>query len=296
MSQLKPLIRYRIIIEKLLSRPATFEEILEKLQTHDSESVFSKRTFQRDIRFIEDFYGFEIKFNRSENVYEIVSNAFDKAFFDKIFEAIDIMNALKFNQSKKKSAEFEPRTSKGTEHLSDLLYAIENRYQIEITYHKFNKKESTKRTIEPYLLKEFKGRWYVVAFALDKNDFRVFGLDRIKYIHSKNIHFQHPKKENISEIFKNCFGITTPNNKKPEKIKLLFNSKRGKYVETMPLHASQIISHKNEDEMLVELFLIPNTDFEMELLSFGEFVKVLEPQSLAEQLKKRLQNALKIYE
>ncbi len=47
--------------------------------------------------------------------------------------------------------------------------------------------------------------------------------------------------------------------------------------------------------MTIELNLIVSYDFEMELLSYGEFVKVLEPKSLADSIKTRLERGFKVY-
>src|SRR5690606_29205272 len=163
-------------------------------------------------------------------------------------------------------------------------------------YHKFWKEEAEQRIIEPYLLKEFKARWYVIAFDVEKKDLRIFGLERIIDFRILETKFQFPVKKDVPKYFENCFGIISPNNRKPEKIKLLFTENQGKYIKTMPLHSSQKITEIIDDKMTVELNLIPSYDFEMELLSQGEFVKVLEPKSLADNLKNRMENMIKVYE
>lgn len=295
MSRKESLIRHKIIIQKLRSRPATFEEILDRVEQEDSEIKFSLRTFQRDIMDIQEIHGVEIKFDRSDKVYRIVSDDND-AYSERMFEALDIFQALNLNNTMGNFIQFDTRKPKGTKHLNGILHAIQNRFQMQISYHKFWEDQSEKRIIEPYLLKEFKGRWYVVAFDLDKKALRIFGLDRILDLHISDIKFQYPQKNNIRKYFEDCFGIISPNNRKPEKIKLLFTENQGKYIKIMPLHSSQKITEIIDDKMTVELNLIPSYDFEMELLSQGEFVKVLEPKSLAENLKRRMKNMVKVYE
>jgi predicted DNA-binding transcriptional regulator YafY len=66
-------------------------------------------------------------------------------------------------------------------------------------------------------------------------------------------------------------------------------------VESLPLHHSQQLILKNEDEMRFSYFIRPTYDFRMEILSYGDQVKVLEPNSLQKQIRNQLENTLKNY-
>ncbi len=293
MSRKESLVRHKTIIQKLRSRPSSFDEILEKLESI-SDITLSKRTFQRDLVEIEELYGIEIKFDHSKKVYCIISEHEDQ-YTDRMFEALDVFQALNLNNSMSSFIQFDTRKPKGTEHLNGLLHAIQNRMQVQITYHKFWEDQSCKRTIEPYLLKEFNGRWYVIVFDLEKKALRTFALDRILELRFSDIKFQHPQKTDVRKFFEDCFGIIGPNNKKVETIKLLFIENQGKYIKTMPLHHSQQILEENDAQTIVQLNLFPNYDFIMEILSYGEFVKVLEPKALADEVKNRLERAVEVY-
>jgi len=294
MSRKESLIRHKIIIQKLRSRPATFEEILDRVEQEDSEIKFSLRTFQRDLKEIEELHGVEIKFDRSDNVYRIISDDNDE-YSERMFEALDIFQALNLNNTMGDFIQFDTRKPKGTKHLNGILHAIQNKFQLRISYQKFWKEKPEKRIIEPYLLKEFKSRWYVIAFDLDKKALRIFGLDRILDLHISDVKFQYPQKTDVKKYFEDCFGIISPNNQKPQKVKLLFTENQGEYIKTLPLHSSQKIVEISGDIMTIELNLIVSYDFEMELLSYGEFVKVLEPKSLADSIKTRLERGFKVY-
>lgn len=81
-----------------------------------------------------------------------------------------------------------------------------------------------------------------------------------------------------------------------ETILLEFTHNQGNYIKTMPLHESQEILEENKDRMLVKVTLAPTWDFMMEILYYGEFVKVIEPKSFTEQIKNRLKKAAGLYE
>lgn len=300
MSKQDSLLRHKIIIQKLRNHPAGFAEIQHKLQSEagllDAENLItSLRTFQRDLKEIESLYGIEIKYNRSQKVYFIYEDNQDE-YSERMFEALDVFQALNLNQSFSAYIQFESRKPKGTEYLSGILYAIQNKFQVEMRYHKFWSEEAEKRIIEPYLLKEFRKRWYVLAYDLEKKEFRTFGLDRIVSIDIKSIKFQMPQKIDAKERFKHSFGVIASDEEiKPEEIVLHFTQNQGNYIKTMPLHPSQEILKETGEEMWIKVTIAPTYDFLMEILYYGEFVKVLEPKHLADQVKNRLEKAVRLY-
>ena len=298
MSKQESFTRHRIIIQKLRNKPSSFEEILDKLgsesELNEMKFEISKRTFQRDLKEIETLYGIEIKFDRSRKVYFISEDNQDE-YSERMFEALDIFQVLNLNQSISDFIQFDTRKPEGTEHLSGLLYAIQNRFQVQFRYQKFWSDEVEVRTVEPYLLKEFKKRWYVFVYDLERKEFRTFGLDRLFALNITQTKFQHPQKINPKEFFKDCFGIVGPGDQSPQDIKLKFTEGQGNYIRTMPLHHSQQILEDNNGEMIVLLKLVPTYDFVQELLSHGEFVQVLAPKNLEKQLKTRMQEALRLY-
>ena len=84
-------------------------------------------------------------------------------------------------------------------------------------------------------------------------------------------------------------------NEEPQEVILSFDPVQGKYIKSLPLHESQQIIIDNNTELQIKLFLYTTYDFEMELLSYGEYVKVLKPDSLIEVMKNRYSKALNIY-
>lgn len=298
MSKQESLARHRLIIQKLRNKPSTFEEILEKLRMesdlHNLNFEISKRTFQRDIKEIEELYNIEIKNDRSKKVYYIYNDSLDE-FSERLFEVIDVFQLLNYNQSISKFVQFSTRKPMGTEHLSGLFYAIQNRFQIQIRYKKFDHDEPENRLVEPYLLKEFKNRWYLRAYDIEKKEFRTYGIDRILAMSIFDKKFQFPIKTNPKDHYKDSFGIVGPDGAQPQEILLKFTNNQGQYIRTLPLHSSQQILEENGDEMLVRLKIVPTYDFLFELMSMGANLKVLEPQSLANDMKKKFSEALDNY-
>jgi predicted DNA-binding transcriptional regulator YafY len=298
MSKRESIARYTLIIKKLRKHPCTFSEIADYLalesELQEYDFNISKRTFQRDIEDIRSVYNIDIQYDFSKRVYYV---DFDQQpeVNERIMEAFDIFNALNITDRLSEFIHFEKRKPQGTENLYGLLHAIKNQVQIVFSYQKFQDEAITQRKAEPYALKEFKNRWYVMANDLKDNQVKSFALDRLSDLEITKKRFEPTKEFHVNEYFRFCFGIIGPNEEKPEEVLLSFEPFQGKYIKTLPLHDSQVILKDNEDELLVKLTLFITHDFKMELLSMGNNVKVIKPESLIEDLKKSYKDALELY-
>mgnify|MGYP003592896567 CR=1 FL=1 len=298
MSRRESIIRYSLIIKKLRKNPATYNEISEYLmlesELQDYNFNVSKRTFKRDIDEISSLYNIEIVYDFSRKVYYINLDE-QPEVNERIFEAFDTFNALNVSDRLSDFIHFEKRRPQGTENLYGILHAIKNKVQISFSYQKFWEDISTFRTVEPYALKEFKNRWYVLANDLKDCRVKSFALDRLSDLAISNKKFQLPVNFNVNEHYKYCFGIISPNDHKPQDVILSFEPQQGKYIKTLPLHESQEILKDNENELLIKLSLYVTHDFFMEVLSFGENVKVIQPESLISDLKYTYIYVLNLY-
>lgn len=298
MSKRESISRYNLIIKKLRKQPATFNEISDYLSLESELQEYnfnvSKRTFQRDLDDIRSLYNIDIVYDYSKKYYFI---DFDEQpeVNERILEAFDTFNALNISDRLSNFIHFEKRHPQGTENLYGLLHAIKNKVQITFSYQKFWEDEISHRIAEPYALKEFKSRWYVLAKDLKDRNVKSFALDRLSDLEITKKKFQLPNDFNVNEHFRYCFGIISPNNNKPQEIILSFDPYQGQYIKTLPLHDSQVILKDNDEELLIKLTLFATRDFIMEIMSFGEDVKVVGPEGLVNEIKKGLEGALKRY-
>lgn len=298
MSKRESIARYNLIIKKLRKHPSSFSEISDYLAFESDLQEYnfnvSKRTFQRDIVDIRSIYNIDIQYDFSRKVYFIDLDD-QPDVNERILEAFDTFNALNISERLSNYIHFEKRRPQGTENLYGLLHAIQNKVQIKFSYQKFWDDEITRRTAEPYALKEYRNRWYVLANDLKDKKVKSFALDRLSELEITRKKFQLPNDFNVNEHFKYCFGIIGPNEQKPQEVILSFDPFQGKYIKTLPLHGSQVILKDNKDELLIRLTLFVTHDFFMEILSFGDNVKVIQPESLIAEVKKAYENALKLY-
>ena len=214
----------------------------------------------------------------------------------RILEAFDTFNALKITDRLSDFIHFENRKSMGTENLYCLLHAIKNSVQVKFQYQKFWEDKPSLKSVEPYALKEFRNRWYLVGSDTRINALRIYALDRLTELAITNAKFSYPAGFSVNEYFKNCFGIISHDGQPAEEVVLSFTPDQGKYIRSLPLHRSQQILADDDDEFRIRLQLVVTHDFVMEILSYGAEVKVVAPEGLKKEVRRRLKEAVRQYE
>ncbi len=297
--------RYLLILKKLKAKPYStymelenyFERQFDYMQMQDDTlSIgFSKRTLQRDIREIHNLFGIDIEYSKSNKGYFISQSESENMNFQRMMEAFDMFNSLNLAQDLTPFIHMEKRRPQGTENLYGLLHAIKNRFQIKFTYQKFWEEELSQRLVEPYALKEFKNRWYIMAKESTDDHIKSFALDRLTNLDITRQTFLYPDNYSIEQSYRYCFGIISPNDTEPQNIILSFDPLQGKYIKTLPLHETQELLVDNDEEIKMKLKLCLTHDLLMELLSYGDTLKVIAPESLANQIKEAHEKAFRQY-
>lgn len=297
--------RYLLILKKLKVKPySTYEELqtyienqFDYLQMQDDtlNIGFSKRTLQRDLKEIRNVFGIDIEYSKTNKGYYISQSETENMNFQRMIEAFDMFNSLNLAQDLTPFIHLEKRRPQGTENLYGLLHAIKNKLKIKFTYQKFWEEEVSKRLVEPYALKEFKNRWYILAKDSKDNNIKSFALDRLTNLEITTQHYQYPDNYSIEQNYRYCFGIISPNGSDPQDIILSFDPFQGKYIKTLPLHETQELLLDNDQETRIKLKLCLTHDLFMELLSFGDNMKVIEPKKLSDEIKEAHKKAYKQY-
>ena len=214
---------------------------------------------------------------------------------EKIFDRLNISSDVQDNRLDK-LVQFDALPNyPGKEFLQPLYTAIKDYHQVELVYKRFNSNKESRRVIHPYLLKEYKHRWYLVGFVEDKDSLSTYALDRMVSVDLKEEDFIVQQNFNPEEFFKFSFGITQ-NNEKPYKVKLKFPSQQKGYLITQPLHASQVIKEKSDNTLIIELEVYLTYELVERILGYGEHVEVIAPIELKAEIIHRLKASLTNYE
>lgn len=307
MSKRSYISRYLLIIRKLQhSKYASFEEIAQYIEQKEAnyqqlddllQIGCSKRTFQRDIKEIKTLFGIDIDYDRREKAYYLTGNNGENMNFISMMEHFEVFNMINHTQQQAQFIHVEQRKAANIEFVPLLMSAIKQGKKITFTHQKLGKQEKTTKKVAPYGLKEYKNRWYLIAKnELGKPVVLTYALDRIEYPEILEEYFETDVSFDLNAYFQHSFGIIRPDkNDKIQDIILSFTASQGEYIKRLPLHSSQEILLDNASSLKVKLKMFVTYDFEMELLSYGEHVQVLEPASLRNSIQQKLTKASQQY-
>lgn len=212
---------------------------------------------------------------------------------DKLFNALHTYNKNSKENSRIVEIEASPEV-KGGEWIAPLVSAITKQQVIELRYQSFARSDAILYTLHPYLIKEYRSRWYLLAWDEQKNKIKTFGLDRTLDVLVKQQSFHISSEFNPELYFKYSYGITYHDDD-PIEVHLKFIGPSCHYVLSKPLHNSQEIMNRIDQQLEIRLRVIVSYELIADILSFGDSCEVLGPPQLIRQVKHSLQQTLKKY-
>ena len=184
----------------------------------------------------------------------------------------------------------------GLEHLEPIINAIKAHHILQMSYQKFNDPEPYSTFIEPYCLKLFHQRWYLLGKSEKRNDgLSIYALDRITELSETEQEFKLNSDFDAETFFKDYFGVIPDQKVQVERIVLRAFSPMDNYLRTLPLHHSQQEIATEKEFALFEYRLAPTHDFIQAILKEGHELEVIEPVSLREKIRKELTDTLERY-
>lgn len=277
----------------------SFEEINQRwLDTEMSAGMdISRRTFIRHRDSIEEMFGIIIECDKKDGFRYYIANPEDlqTANIQRwMINSLSTSSLLAESKDLKEQIVLEDIPS-GQHYLMEILQAIRNHQLLRLTYKRFDSDEPKTKDVEPYCVKLQHQRWYVVVRnpnSLHAN-LTTYALDRIKQLDIiADSHFDVSKDFLASEYFKNSFGIFVDEKNPPEHIIIRAYGIQADYLRTLPLHSSQkelaTVTDCPESYTDFEYYLNVSIDLVNELLSKGEGIEVIEPESLRAKMQEKI--------
>ncbi|MEX0980487.1 MAG: WYL domain-containing protein [Bacteroidales bacterium] len=206
-----------------------------------------------------------------------------------------LSNQFGLNNAERKIISYDSNIDyTGYDKIQPLFNAIVNKRVLKIHYKSF-RDEDYDLIFHPYYLKQFNNRWFVFGLHDEfNNPCWNLPLDRIMNIDEIDSQYIDTVID-WEDHFYDIIGVTKPQDRTVEEVDLIFTEEQAKYVSTKPLHPSQRSRMLDSGELQVKLKIIPNYEFEMIILSFGEKVKIIKPDYVREQIIVRNKNTLTNY-
>ena len=280
------------------ARSITLAEINEKwLQTEMSEGIpLSRTTFHRHRIAIEEIFGLYIDCDRKNGNKYFIGNDYvlqDDSVQNWMLSTLSVSNLLGESMSLSDRILLENIHS-GGEKLKQVIKAMNESKRISITYRRYGGHATRTFDLEPYCVKLFGQRWYLLGRFADRG-MAIFSFDRILEIKMSNEKFKVDEDFDAAKYFSDCFGVMLDENSKPEKVLIRAYGYEPYYLRDLPLHHSQREIQSTEEYCDFELRLKITSDFKSKLLSRGEWIEIIEPKALADEIIEWHQKAIERY-
>lgn len=292
----------RYFIKKYLSSGnLNKQEIIERLSNRHDLDV-TERTIERDFQYIRDVFEINITYSRRLGLYEIdrseqSRDARDKERLLDNIAAAKILESIQVEPAIASIIQFDDDDleNNGHHHIQIIAHAIINRRCLELVDH-FNITRRQYQTviIQPYLIKNANRRWYVDGFCPERNEFRIYGLDRVKAVKVLEQTFI-PRQVNRKEVYSDRIGVSgnaIDEFPDPAPVRLRIQGRQAELLKRLPLHSSQQIEESNHNYIVIQLNLLINQELIQYIMSQIEDVKVLAPMALKAKVNDRLSKAL----
>ncbi len=116
------------------------------------------------------------------------------------------------------------------------------------------------------------------------NGLRTYALDRVESVHLRKTKFKLPTAIDLPNYFTHCFGIILPTNETPQAITFTFDNGQANYIINYPLHTSQRVIKVTKSHTTFEITVFVTYDLLVELLSYGETIKINSPKTLVKEM------------
>jgi hypothetical protein len=283
--------KYVWLVETIYkAKKITFDEINRRWLDNDlSEGKeLPKKTFHTWRRIIEEMFGLIIE-NENCGQYRFYIENSDELDPKKgslrswLFRTLSVSNLMMDSVSIKDKILIE-EVHDGREYLPVILEALKKNTVLEMTYQSFWRDEANTFEVEPYCLKAFKQRWYLVARSPYYDKIMIYALDRIHELEPTALHFDYPEDFVPEDYFEDCFGIIAAQDVNVETVKLKVSAGQANYLRSLWLHQTQNEIERNDEYSIFTVRLRPTFDFRQEILSMGSDIEVLSPKWFRKEL------------
>jgi len=300
----------------------------EQLEVSGERHV-GRRCLEKDIEFIQQQFGLIERERSGKSTILRYTNQTDSIFNQgistserKLLQAVsqtfgkmdgvedfELLNQLKdsANDQEQPIIIFEKNEDlSGRDLLPKLFRLIERKTTIELKYHRIkDTQKRNKKQIFPHVLKQCKGRWFLIGTTVDTKEVMCYSMDQIEDIKPLPIKYE-PYDGRWDEYFESVIGVTKKADDTPQDIVFWASQDECAYLAGKPVHSSMTPLKKNDAELrkryrlpddgkLFRINCIVNFELKREMASkFGERI-VLEPPSLRKEIINDVKTMLNRY-
>ena len=224
--------------------------------------------------------------------------------FDQFSEMADVVNRLQdklaiSRNNRKPIIHFDSVPNlKGIRLLNPLYNHIARKQTLRIMYQSFSARNPTEFIICPYLLKEFRNRWFLFGSKASNLLLYNLALDRIQSVEPVDVPFRENPDFDPEHFFDDVIGVSKNIKNTPRRIKFWASREQSKYIKTKPLHRSQQLIRENPEDgsCIFRIDVVINVEMYSVFMTYGPGIRVIYPKSAVKYMRDKLKQALDQYE
>lgn len=292
--------RYQWLVDKISTfGPISFRDLSDEWQKsplNQDGSPLPHRTLYNQINAIEERFGIEIKNKRGRGFYIEDDSADGRRQW--MMSCMNVNSMLLEYKELSDRILLEP-SPQGQNFLSIIMNAIQASRVLSLSYKKFSSAEEETYPVEPYCVKLFRGRWYLLGYNQVRRGTRVYALDRVQAVKVSDESFALPGDFSAEETFYSCFGVYPYGSDgklaKVSRVVIKAFGETPNYLRTRPLHHSQRERDLGDGTWEFTYLLSDSYDLRQELLSYGSSIEVVSPETLREEMAAEVAAMTELY-
>ena len=183
--------------------------------------------------------------------------------------------------------------------LNPIYNYIAHRQTLRIMYQSFTATKPTEFILFPYLLKEFRNRWFL--FGSRSKDMMLYNLplDRIKSIEPvEDVPYCENPDFDSEHFFDDVIGVSKNIKNTPRRIKFWASAEQSQYIKTKPIHRSQKLIKENPEDgsCIFRIDVVINFEMYSVFMSYGPGIKIIYPRYAMCYMRDKLKDAAELYD
>lgn len=315
------LLRLKAIHELIKKGPVTRDQLIHKLNSlylRSGNEQLSDSTIDKDIKYLKEIgapvknhrnrgYAYTAKYflsiglsKKDQHAVEAFI-ALERPEYKNLFSEVNEVFCELYRSINKEDFDYKivmretQYAVDGAKWLAPVYNAIRSKEPLVIKYNSGKNRTVSLHHFSPYLLKEYRGIWYVIGYSSEKEFTIVLALDRIKDLNAGNTRFYADPNFSIDEYFKYAIGVYQHVTDLPKIVKIWVSEDVSEYFKIRPLHHTQKVKGIRNRGVILELKVFESYELIATLLGWGEKLKVLSPKSLVQKMRDKAEAIRALY-
>lgn len=184
------------------------------------------------------------------------------------------------------------RFSEFKEIINRINQAALQKKTVDIVYFTMSRKKESRRLVDPYKVWFFGGTLYLIGKCHNRNEVRIFALDRIKMLHITEESFQVPEDFSLDEFMNHSFGVFKG---EPCHVRVWFHADIAGYIKEKVWVENQEIVLQEDGSIIFQADVAGIDEIKFWIMSWGAKAEVLEPESLREEVSAEAESMVSLY-